>query len=128
MSRAASLAVRAMGPETEMPPQSVSGYWATRPKVGFRPTSPQKLDGVRIEPPVSVPILSGPSPDATAAPLPPLLPPVVRLVSHGLTVTPVSGLSVIPELPNSGVVTLPSRTAPDSRSRATAGSSSLQGP
>ena len=47
--------------------------------------------------------------------------------SHGLRVTPVSGLSVTPFQPNSGVVVLPTSTAPCSRSRATAGASSSHG-
>ena len=41
---------------------------------------------------------------------------------------PVSGLSVTPFQPNSGVVVLPSSTAPCSRSRAVAGASSFHGP
>src|SRR5205814_5554781 len=39
-----------------------------------------------------------------------------------------SGLSVTPFQPNSGVVVLPSSTAPASRKRATAGASSSHGP
>ena len=42
-------------------------------------------------------------------------------VSHGFRVTPVSGLSVTPFQPNSGVVVLPRNTAPCSRMRATGG-------
>jgi hypothetical protein len=41
---------------------------------------------------------------------------------------PVSGLSVTPFQPNSGVVVLPMRRAPCSRRRAVAGASSFQGP
>ena len=89
---------------------------------------PQKLAGIRIEPPPSVPSASGPMPDATAAAAPPLDPPVVRAGSHGLRVTPVSGLSVTPFQPNSGVVVFPSSTARCSRSRATAGASTVHGP
>lgn len=89
---------------------------------------PQKDAGIRTEPPPSVPIDSGPAPSATAAALPPLDPPAVRDRSYGLRVTPLSGESVTPFQPNSGVVVLPIRTAPFSRSRATAGASSVQGP
>src|SRR5689334_8688774 len=81
---------------------------------------------MRIDPPPSVPIVNGPSPPATAAALPPDDPPGVIFVFHGLRVMPVSGLSVTPFQPNSGVVVLPTITAPCSRSRATAGASSLQ--
>src|SRR5258706_11510523 len=66
-------------------------------------------------------------PDARAAAAPPEEPPGVFFGFHGLRVMPVSGLSVTPFQPNSGVVVLPSRTAPCSRSRATAGASSFQG-
>ena len=89
---------------------------------------PQKHAGIRIDPPPSVPTDSGPRPEATAAALPPLDPPAVRAGSHGLRVTPVSGLSVTPFQPNSGVVVLPSSTARCSRSRATAGASASHGP
>jgi len=61
--------------------------------------------------------------DVTATALPPLDPPDVRLVSQGLTVTPVSGLSVTHFQASSEVVVLPSSTAPCSRRRATAGPS-----
>src|SRR6202161_4197722 len=88
---------------------------------------PQKLAGIRIEPPPSVPRASGPRPEATAAAAPPPDPPAVRSGSHGLRVTPVSGLSVTPFQPNSGVVVFPISTAPCSRSRATAGAYQFYG-
>src|SRR5690606_13931256 len=83
---------------------------------------------MRTEPPPSVPSESGPIPRATAAADPPDEPPEVRDASHGLPVLPVSGLSVTPFQPNSGVVVLPSSTAPASRTRATEGASSSHGP
>ncbi len=54
--------------------------------------------------------------------------PGVIFVFQGLRVIPVSGPSVTPFQPNSGVVVLPSSTAPCSRSRATTGASSFHGP
>jgi len=39
-----------------------------RPRVGFRPTIPQQLAGIRIEPPPSEPSATGASPAATAQP------------------------------------------------------------
>lgn len=83
---------------------------------------------MRTLPPPSVPSDSGPAPRATAAALPPLDPPAVRERSHGLRVIPLSGESVTPFQPNSGVVVLPMKTAPCSRSRATEGASSSQRP
>src|SRR5262249_36047495 len=100
----------------------------TRPKLGFRPGNPLNAQGMRIEPPPSVPSANGTRRAARAADDPPEEPPGVLFVFHGLRVTPVSGLSVTPFHPNSGVVVLPMRTAPASRSRATVGASSFHGP
>ncbi len=65
-----------------------------RPKLGFKPTMPQKEAGMRTEPPMSEPSASGTEPLATAAPDPPEEPPGVRPLSQGLRVMPQSGLSV----------------------------------
>src|SRR6185369_8561119 len=75
----------------------------------------------------SVPTDSGPMPEATAAAVPPDDPPGVLAGFQGLRVMPVSGELVSPLQPNSGVVVLPSSTAPASRSRATEGASVSQG-
>ena len=83
---------------------------------------------MRTEPPPSVPSARGAMPSATAAAAPPLEPPGVREVSHGLRVMPVSGPSVTPFQPSSGVVVLPTITPPCSRTRATEGESSGHGP
>src|SRR5580765_3268994 len=83
---------------------------------------------MRIDPPPSVPSASGQNRAASAADDPPEEPPGVFALFHGLRVMPVSGLSVEPFQPNSGVVVLPMNTAPASRSRATTGASSSQGP
>ena len=82
---------------------------------------------MRIEPPPSLPRCSGPMPVAAATAAPALLPPGVRSGFQGLRVMPVSGLSPTAFQPNSGVVVLPSSTAPCSRRRATMGASSSQG-
>src|SRR5262245_35449923 len=89
------------------------------PNVGFSPTTPQKLAGIRIEPPSSVPTASGPRPAATATPAPPLEPPQVWAGDHGFGVAPRSGLSVTPLCAYSGVVVLPTTIAPAARRRAT---------
>ena len=83
---------------------------------------------MRIEPPPSVPSASGAKRATNAADEPPDEPPGVFALFQGLRVMPVSGLSVEPFQPNSGVVVLPMRTAPASRSRATDGASSVHGP
>ena len=60
-----------------------------------------------MEPPPSPPDAMGTMPDATAAAEPPLDPPLVRSISHGLRVGPYNSGSVIPIKPNSGVLVLP---------------------
>ena len=57
-------------------------------RLGFRPTRPQALAGMRIEPPPSLACAIGTMPDATAAAAPPLEPPAEREVSQGLRVAP----------------------------------------
>src|SRR5690349_15861568 len=101
-----------MGPTCATVPIGESGQAGTRPKDGFRPNNPVKPQGMRIEPPPSVPTVSGPMPEATAAAPPPEDPPGVIFGFHGLRVIPVNGPSVTPFQPNSGVVVLPSRMAP----------------
>ena len=123
--RAASRTVRASGQTwatSSLPP--AAGYIGTRPKVGFRPTRPQKLAGMRIEPAPSEPSASGASPAATAAAPPPVDPPGVRVRSQGLRDSPNSGLSVEPRQANSGRLVRPRKMAPAARSPATLGASS----
>ena len=86
-----------------------------RPREGLIPKSPQHDDGMRIEPPPSLPCASGARPAATAAAAPPLEPPGVRAVSHGLRQSPFSSDSVIAIVPNSGVFVLPMIVKPASR-------------
>src|SRR5436305_13023392 len=84
----------------------------TRPRLGLRPNKPQCDAGMRIEPPPSPACASGTMPLATAAPLPPLEPPVERVVSHGLCAGPYASGSVVVINPNSGVFVLPTITKP----------------
>ena len=58
-------------------------------------------------------------PDATAAPAPPLDPPGVRDVSHGLRVGPHASGSVTGTLPSSGLLVRPAMTKPAARYRLT---------
>jgi hypothetical protein len=60
----------------------------SRPWVGLSPQHPQREAGIRMEPPVSVPSASGTTRVVTAAPDPPLEPPVIRPGSHGFRVGP----------------------------------------
>ena len=64
----------------------------TRPEVGLSPTKPQNEAGMRMEPPVSLPMAAGTIPLATAAAEPPLEPPGIREGSCGLRMVPKCGL------------------------------------
>src|SRR3546814_9024527 len=54
----------------------------SRPKLGFSPKMPQKEDGTRIDPFVSVPSEKSQSPAATEAAEPPEDPPALRSEEH----------------------------------------------
>ena len=82
---------------------------------------------MRTDPPPSVPICNAPIPSAAATAAPPLDPPGVLFVFHGLRVIPVNGLSVTPFQPNSGVVVRPIKTTPFLRKFLTHGASSVSG-
>ena len=84
-----------------------------------KPTTPQNAAGVRSEPPRSEPWASGAMPVASATAAPPLEPPQVSAVFHGLRVAPKTALKVLPPAPNSGVLVLPTTIAPGRLSRST---------
>jgi len=65
--------------------------------VGLMPYSPQKLAGMRTEPPPSLPSENGPTPVATAAPVPAEEPPEVRSRFQGFRVGSASGVCPVPE-------------------------------
>ncbi len=94
-----------------------SGPVEVRPRVGFRPTSPQHDAGMRIEPPPSFACASGTMPLATAAADPPDEPPVVRPCCQGLCVGPYAVGSVVGTRPSSGVFVRPRTTKPASMYR-----------
>ena len=91
----------------------------TRPCDGFIPNIPQKFAGMRIDPPPSLPRDIGVRRAATAAAPPPVDPPGVRSVSHGLRPYSPSRFSQVPTSANSGTLVLPSGTAPASFTRST---------
>src|SRR5262245_35372985 len=70
-SSATSATVRAIGPSTvKLFHPSIAGHAGTRPGDGLKPTTLQKLAGLRSDPPRSLPSASGVMPQAraTAAP------------------------------------------------------------
>src|SRR6185437_11831867 len=66
----------------------------TLPRDGLKPKRPHIEDGMRIDPPPSLPCATGTIPDATAAAEPPLDPPGECVVRHVLRVGPCSNGSV----------------------------------
>src|SRR5258708_35516053 len=93
----------------------------TRPYVGLSPVMPQHADGMRIEPPVSLPMEPRHIPAATAAAEPPLEPPGMWVGSQGLRV----GGVYVPYA-NSWVFVLPMMTAPALRNCSTTVASSCE--
>ena len=77
---------------------------------------PVSAAGWRIEPPVSVPSAPATRPAATAAAEPPDEPPGTRVGSHGLRTGPYAEFSFDEPMANSSIVSLPTSTAPASRS------------
>ena len=124
--RAASSTVRVIGPLTLSPCHASScGDNGTRSRCGFRPKRPHQVAGVRIDPPPSDPTPNGARPAATAAAVPPLLPPGDREGSHGLRVGPNVGDSVNGQIVISGTFVFPMTIAPAARNRRTTSASRL---
>src|SRR5579859_45602 len=106
-SSARSSILRAIGPCTPSVRSTPNfGVCATRPIDGRRPTTPQKLAGLRKLPPMSEPCASHAVPLASAAAAPPDEPAAERDVSQGLRVGPNTSLKVLAPAPNSGVFDL----------------------
>ena len=104
---ARSSTVRAIGPLAERVRSILpAGVRATRPMLGRMPTMPQKLAGLRSEPPKSVPWASHAMPVASATAAPPDEPAAERVRFHGLRVAPNTSLKVLAPAPNSGVFDL----------------------
>ena len=113
---------RAIGPIRSSVQLSNMVPWSEiRPKVTLSPTSPLKAEGMRTEPPVSLPMPAGARRAATATPVPLEEPPGVRWVlrSHGFQGAPISGLVPQPPKANSTMCVLPSGTMPAASSRST---------
>lgn len=83
------------------------------------PVTPANDAGWRIEPPVSVPVAAGAMRAATAAELPPELPPGTAFVSHGFFTAPNAEFSLDEPIANSSMLVLPSVTMPAACRRAT---------
>ena len=97
-----SATVRVIGPMCRNIAPPLPGQLGMRPKLALKPNTPLNEAGMRNDPPPSVPSPIGPRPAATAAEAPPLEPPGVSFVFHGLRVIPNTRLSVTPFQPYSG--------------------------
>src|SRR5579884_3033903 len=91
------------------------------------PTRWVQAAGTRIDPRPSEPSAPPTTPAATAAAEPPEEPPGVWFTFQGLLVTPNVGPSEMGHCPSSGVVVLPTITAPAALSRRTDSESSVLG-
>src|SRR5687768_12188995 len=120
--RAASATDRAIGPLVERGDQ-LPRPALTRPGDGRNPTTLQNAAGLRSDPPVSLPSAMGTMPHASATAAPPLLPPQLRVGSYGFLVAPNTGLNVCEPAPSSGVLVLPTVSAPPLRMRVMIGAS-----
>ena len=95
----------------------------TTPNEGLWPNTPQKADGTRTDPPMSVPISKLVMPHATAAAAPPDDPPGTRARSHGLFVVPNISLNVWKSPDHRGTLVFPNTIAPAFLIDATTGAS-----
>src|ERR1700754_3678128 len=75
-----------------------------RPCGGLYPTMPQVEAGIRIDPPISVPVARVVNPAASAAPDPPEEPTGPYALFHGFSVVPHIGELQTQETQNSDVV------------------------
>src|SRR6266566_6859933 len=106
----ASSTERVIGPSLSSDQQSViAPVRGTRPNVGRRPVTPQRIAGLTMLPPVSLPIENPTSPAAVAAPGPALDPDAPSSSSHGFIVWPPNQMSLSASAPK---LSLAIRTAP----------------
>src|SRR5439155_10624293 len=114
---AQSSAVRQMGPSRSCVHESViAPYRLTRPNVGRKPVTPQIVEGLRIDPLVSVPMPNATQPAAVALAGPADDPLDPSFGSHGLLVRPPNHWSPAASSP---VASFATSTAPASRSNRT---------
>src|SRR5690554_1519029 len=84
-----------------------ASFAISRPRVGFRPTSPQQAAGIRMDPPPSLACATGTTPAATSTADPPEEAPEEYNGFQGLRVGEVPTGSVVALKPNSGRLLLP---------------------
>src|SRR5512137_1777717 len=113
----ASSTPRAIGPSLSRDQHSViAPVRGTRPYVGRNPVTPQRILGLTMLPPVSLPIANPTNPAAVAAPGPALDPDDPSSSSHGFIVWPPNQMSFSASAPSESLANI---TAPASFSRRT---------
>src|SRR3954451_11434531 len=113
----ASSTVRVIGPSLSSDQHNViAPVRGTRPNVGRRPVTPQRIDGETMLPPVSLPIENATSAAAVAAPGPALDPDAPSSSSHGFMVWPPNQMSFSASAPR---LSFAISTAPASYNRRT---------
>src|SRR4051794_13972399 len=112
-----------MGPSLSSDQQSVMApVRGTRPYVGRKPVTPQRMLGLTMLPPVSLPMAKPTNPAAVAAPGPALEPDDPSSSSHGFIVWPPNQISLSASAPRLSFAT---STAPESCKRFTTAASTL---
>jgi hypothetical protein len=124
---ARSVVLAPSGPIVAIVPRYVSPARDTRPNVAFRPNTPHREAGMRIDPPPSLPRATGHSPVATATPEPVEEPPATWPCRCGFRGIARCGLRPIGDMPYSVMTDEPRMTAPASRSFLTRVASSAAG-
>src|SRR5205085_3611029 len=103
-----------IGPSLSRDQQSViAPVRATRPKVGRKPVTPQRIAGLTMLPPVSLPTEKAASAAAVAAPGPALDPDAPSSGSHGFIVCPPNQMSLSASAPSESFASI---TAPEASS------------
>src|SRR5271165_7362002 len=96
----ASSTLRVIGPSLSSDQHSVMApVRGTRPYVGRNPVTPQRMLGLTMLPPVSLPTLKPTNPAAVAAPGPALDPDAPSSSSHGFMVCPPNQMSLSASAP-----------------------------
>src|SRR5215472_7729099 len=114
---------RVIGPSLSSDQHSVMApVRGTRPYVGRSPVIPQRIEGLMMLPPVSLPIEKPTRPAAVAAPGPALDPDDPSSRSHGFFVSPPNQTSLSARAP---MLSLAMSTAPASCRRFTTGASAV---
>src|SRR5208337_2078837 len=119
----ASSTLRVIGPSLSNDQHNViAPVRGTRPYVGRNPVTPQRMLGLTMLPPVSLPMAKPTSPAAVAAPGPALEPDAPSSSSHGFIVCPPNQISFSASAPR---LSFAMSTAPASFNRLTTAASSF---